>query len=243
MSVITAVVLAAGAGRRLGDLGKLYSKPMVPLHGQPLVTWVMQRLADAGVQHTLVVAHGEDHQLAAHLARSHPQVTRVVQEQRRGIADALRLALPAVAAPGFLACACDSLFTVEDLRMMIRLGTARPLRAVVGVLEMGVAATSTRSAVRLDDDRVIEIVEKPAAGSAPSGLVAMPLYWLPSAIGASLDAAIPAQGEGYVTTALAAFLAGGGDVRACRLSGRLEVTTAADVAAVERLLPLPSAKA
>ena len=90
---------------------------------------------------------------------------------------------------------------------------------------MGVEATSMRSAVRLDGDRVVGIVEKPAPGSSPSGLVAVPLYWLPREIAPSLDAAIPAEGEGYLSVALSKFAAQGGDVRACRLSGRVEVTS------------------
>lgn len=232
-----AVILAAGAGSRLGELGKRYSKPMLPIAGRLLIDWVIERLRQAGVGRIVVVGHPTDRQLAAFLATSHPQIALVLQPQRRGIADAVRIALPLIASePGYLACACDSLFAVEDIKRLIALGASRQGRAVVGVLEMGADATATRSAVRLDGDRVVEIVEKPLPGSLPSGLVAAPLYWLPCELASSLDAAIPAEGEGYVSVALATFAAQGGDVRACRLSGRIEVTRADDVAIATAML-------
>ena len=232
-----AVILAAGAGSRLGELGKRYSKAMLPIAGRPLIDWVVERLQEAGIGRIIVVGHPSDRQLATFLEASHPRIALVLQPQRRGIADALRTALPEVGSErAYLACACDSLFTVEDIKRVIELGTSNQGRAVVGVLEMGVEATPTRSAVRLDGDRVVEIVEKPAPGTSLSGLVAMPLYWLPPEIAPSLDAAIPAEGEGYVSVVLAQFAACGGDVRACRLSGRIEVTSADDVAAASAML-------
>lgn len=230
MSLITGVILAAGAGRRLGDLGKQYSKPMVPILGRPLIAWVMERLRQAGVARLIVVGHATDIHLRELLASCQPPVDLVVQEQRRGIADALRLALPLVGQDKpCLACACDSLFELVDLERLVAAGLAHTDRAYVAVLDMGLEATQSRSSVRLQGDRVVEIVEKPKPGEAPSGLVAMPLYWLPPKIAPSLEAAAVPDGESYVTTALADFAARGGDVRACRVRGRIEVTNAADV--------------
>ena len=232
-----AVILAAGAGSRLGELGKRYSKAMLPIASRPLIDWVIERLLQAGIGRIIVVGHPSDGQLATLLVASHPRIALVLQPQRRGIADALRAALSVIGSErAYLACACDSLFTVEDIKRVIELGAARSGRAVVGVLEMGVEATPTRSAVRLDGDRVAEIVEKTAPGSMPSGLVAVPLYWLPREIAPCLDAAIPAEGEGYVSVALAKFATQGGDVRACRLSGRIEVTSTDDVAVAATIL-------
>ncbi len=237
MSPITGVILAAGAGRRLGDLGKRYSKAMVPILGRPLLAWVMERLRQAGVERLIVVGHASDTGLREFLASYLPPVDLVVQEQRRGIADALRLALPRVgAAQPCLACACDSLFELADLRRLVDAGLAHADRAYVAVLEMGLEATRSRSAVRLQGDRVLEIAEKPKGATAPSGLVAMPLYWLPPQITPSLEAASVPEGESYVTVALADFAARGGDVRALHIRDRIEVTSAEDAAIASRRL-------
>jgi len=154
----------------------------------------------------------------------------VTQSERRGIADALQRALPLVAnEPAYLACACDSVFQPAEIAQLIALGRSEPNAAVIGVGEMGSAATASRSAVRLDGNQVREIVEKPAPGTASSGLVAMPLYWLPRSSHPDIQTAPALGAERYISTALNAFIAAGGRVLAFHVSGRLEITTAEDV--------------
>lgn len=232
----TAVILAAGAGSRLGELGRRHSKAMLPVAGRPLIDWVIERLAIAGVARLVVVGHASDAALADHLASAHPGSMLVRQNERRGIADALRLAQPALPADaGYLACACDSVFDAADVAALIGVGRREPGAAVVGVLEMGAEATASRSAVRIDGDRVVEIVEKPAPGSIASGLVSMPLYWLPPSFAPYL-AQPPAHGEHYVSTALASFIAAGERVLAHRVAPRIEITRPEDIPAAEAAL-------
>lgn len=232
-----AVILAAGAGSRLGELGRECSKPMVPVAGRPLIDWVIAQLHAAGADHIIVVGHPSDIALATFLRDHHPGSRLVLQPERRGIADALRQALPLIDVDAaFVACACDSLFAADDVRALIACGRLHAPTAVVGVLEMGAAATVSRSAVRLDGARVIEIVEKPRPGTVPSGLVAMPLYWLRRSFAPHLDAAPVLGGERYISTALNAFVKAGGSVRAVSMSERVEVTTADDVARAESWL-------
>jgi NDP-sugar pyrophosphorylase family protein len=233
----TAIIAAAGAGSRLGELGTRYSKPMVPVAGRPLIDWLLARLRAAAVERTIVVAHAGDHALCEFLRTAHPDAEIAVQDARRGIADALCRALPRLGdAAAYLACACDSLFRPDEIAALVQRGQRHAGAAVVGVLEMDAAAASTRSAVRLDGDRVVEIVEKPAAGAVPSPLVAAPLYWLPRALDAFLAARPPRAGERYVSSALGEFIGAGGTLLALRLSGRIEVTTAADVERAAGLL-------
>jgi bifunctional UDP-N-acetylglucosamine pyrophosphorylase/glucosamine-1-phosphate N-acetyltransferase len=227
-----AVILAAGAGSRLGELGRRYSKAMVPLAARPLIAHVIERLRAAGVGPMVVVRYATDDALAEYLADT--DIAVAVQHERRGIADALAGALPLLgAAPAYLACACDSLFTPPDIAAVIAAGSDGA--AAIGVLETEADATASRSAVVVDGERVTALIEKPPPGTAPSNLVGAPLYWLPRSVDAQLGAAATGTGgERYVTTALAAHLAAGGRVRAVRLSGRIEITTAADLAAAER---------
>jgi dTDP-glucose pyrophosphorylase len=230
----TAVILAAGAGSRLGELGRRYSKAMVPLAERPLIAHVIERLSAAGIGRCIVVRHASDAALATYL--SDRGIAGAVQHERRGIADALSCALPLLGdVRAYLACACDSLFAPADVAAVIAAGGDGA--AAIGVLETDFDATASRSAVVVDGDRVTALIEKPPPGTAPSNLVGAPLYWLPRSVDTHLGAAATgAGGERYVTTALAAHLAAGGTVRAVRLSGRIEVTTAADLAAAERRL-------
>lgn len=233
-----AIILAAGAGSRLGELGRQHSKAMLPVAGRPLIAWVIERLRAAGAVDLIAVGHPGDAELAAYLGGLPPGSGAVLvhQAERRGIADALRIALPHLRrATGYLACACDSIFEVGDLGALIELGRNRGAGAVVGVLEMGVEATATRSAVRVEGERVTAIVEKPAPGTVDTPLVSMPLYWLTPAVSPYLDI-VPRAGESYVSTALDKFIRDGGTVLAQRVRRRLEITTPEDIALVEAVL-------
>jgi glucose-1-phosphate thymidylyltransferase len=232
----TAVIAAAGAGTRLGALARRHSKAMVPIAGRPLIDWGITRLHAAGIEPVVVVAHAGDRPLADFLRAAHPDARLALQHERRGIADALRCALPLLGDDAYLACACDSLFAPAEIAAVAARGRQRDGAAVVGVLEMSAAATATRSAVRLDGERIVDIVEKPAAGSTPSGLVAAPLYWLPRAVDVFLASTAARGGERHVSSALSDFVAAGGTVLAVRLSGRIEITTAEDVERAARAL-------
>lgn len=233
---LTAVILAAGAGSRLGELGKHYSKPMVPVAGRPLVGWVVRMLRAAGVQRLIFVGHPTDSLLADFVA-AQSDAHLVCQAERRGIADALRLALPSVGQQSYLACACDSLYRAVEVSRLIAIGQSRPNTAAVGVLEMGVEATVSRSAVTIDaHGGVTDLVEKPPPGSTISPFVALPLYWLPPAFAACCTDTPESHGESYVTTVLRRFLQRGGQVQAVPLTRRIEVTTPPDIAAAEVML-------
>lgn len=234
---LTAVVLAAGAGSRLGELGRRYSKPMVSIAGRPLVDWVLARLREAGVERVVVVRHPSDQRLETFLRTAHSGVALVQQSDRNGIADALCRAFPVVAAePAYLACACDSLFRPDDIARVITRGRSHVGVAVIGVMDMGSTATASRSALRITGDQVTEIIEKPMPGTTASGLVAMPLYWLPQSVAPYLENAAAIGGERFITTALNAFIAAGGIVDAVHMRERIEITTAEDVQRAERRL-------
>ena len=72
----TAMVLAAGLGLRLRPLTERTPKPLIPVAGKPLIDYVLDRLANAGVERVVVNVHWQADKLRAYLgARSKPQET------------------------------------------------------------------------------------------------------------------------------------------------------------------------
>jgi bifunctional UDP-N-acetylglucosamine pyrophosphorylase/glucosamine-1-phosphate N-acetyltransferase len=237
--ISTAVILAAGAGTRLGALGRRYSKAMVPLAGRPLIAWVVERLRAAGLSRFVVVAHVSDGGLQRYAEANGFEVT--TQAARRGIADALVCAAPQLRADAmFLACACDSLFAVADVRRLLQVAAAHPHDATIAVQTVPPDATAARSAVVRDGEFVRAIVEKPPPGSAPSNVISLPLYVLTHRLLNAAATTAPLRGERYLSSTLADDIRAGGVVRCVEFGGRLEVTTADDVARAETALAAES---
>ena len=72
----TAMVLAAGLGKRMRPLTASQPKPMVRVNGKPLIDHALDRLAEAGVAKAVVNVHYLPDSLEAHvLSRRLPKVT------------------------------------------------------------------------------------------------------------------------------------------------------------------------
>ena len=59
------MILAAGAGTRLGPLTQELPKALVPVGGKPLLGWVVETLARAGVTRIIVNTHHHEEQIQA----------------------------------------------------------------------------------------------------------------------------------------------------------------------------------
>ena len=91
-----AMVLAAGLGTRMRPFNGQVPKPLVQVGGKPLVDYVLDRLADAGVERAVVNVHHLADQLEQHLAqRQRPEI--VISDEREellGTAGGVVKALP-----------------------------------------------------------------------------------------------------------------------------------------------------
>ncbi len=79
----TAMVLAAGYGARMRPLTDTVPKPMVPLLGRPLIDYVLDRLATAGVETAVVNVHYLPEKLEEHLhtRAERPPKTKISDER------------------------------------------------------------------------------------------------------------------------------------------------------------------
>lgn len=117
--ITTAMVLAAGLGRRMRPLTDHIPKPMVALGGRPLIDHVLSRLSAAGIARAVVNVHYQADVLERHLATrtAPPRIT--LSDERDELLDTgggIVKALPLLGSAPFLVHNSDSVWIEEAAR-------------------------------------------------------------------------------------------------------------------------------
>ena len=242
--VDSAVLLAAGRGSRLRPHTDTVPKPLLPWRGRPTLDHLVDALEAAGIRRIVLVtghlARAIDDWVSARVAagtatgaggtdptdgRGRAALSTVRQPGLGGTADALATAAaadPDVVAGRFVLAATDYLVGPAFVEDFLAFDAAHGAGASVSLKRLG-ADGAARSSARFggrapardgDGAEVLEVVEKPAPGAAPSEIGANLAFVLPPAVAArARDVAPSARGEREVQSALNAWLAGGGRCR------------------------------
>ncbi len=122
----TAMVLAAGLGKRMRPLTDTMPKPLVRVAGKTLLDWGLDSLAEAGVAKAVVNVHYFPEQIVAHVAgRQKPAV--VISDESDALLDSaggIVKALPELGADPFLVLNADTFWIDRDEPNLERLALA-----------------------------------------------------------------------------------------------------------------------
>src|SRR5260370_2196187 len=110
-----AVILAAGPGTRLGDLGARMPKAMIPVAGRPFIDHLALHLLRSGLRPVVVAIHHHADMIVEHFA-GHPCSAdlRFVPTDQRGPGAALMHSLHAV--PDSTSISCNAA-TIANLAL------------------------------------------------------------------------------------------------------------------------------
>lgn len=213
--ITTAIVLCAGRGKRLQPHTDATPKPLLPVAGKPTLDFVLASLKEAGVENVMLVTHYLAEQVQAYAQHQSyfpaANIMCVDQQQLAGTADAALSALDAKPdwfLTPFLLTASDYLVPLSFYKSLVDAYEKSGKAIAVSVKRLNADELALRSSVRFNQSGdVLEVVEKPAAGTAPSNLSANLVFILPSEIVNAIEAVVPsARGEKEIQSAVNAYL-------------------------------------
>lgn len=123
-AIRTAMVMAAGLGKRMRPLTATRPKPLVEVAGKPLLDHVFDRLRSAGITRAVVNVHYLADALEAHLRRRVNDIEVTVSDERAQLLETgggLVRALPLIADDRFLVVNSDNFWVdgpVDAIRLL-----------------------------------------------------------------------------------------------------------------------------
>lgn len=157
-----AMILAAGKGTRLGDLGAATPKPMLPLAGRPVLEWTLERLRQAGIHEVVINLHHAAQVIPGHFGDGSAfgvHIDYLFEAEILGTAGGLRNARSLLDGDRFLVVYGDTVLD-WDPRPMVMDHVVASAAATIVVAE--VADPSRLGVVVFDAERrITTFVEKP----------------------------------------------------------------------------------
>jgi MurNAc alpha-1-phosphate uridylyltransferase len=148
----TAMVLAAGLGKRMRPHSDQLPKPLVEVAGKPLIDHAIDRLAEVGVERAVVNVHYRAEAIERHLAgRTRPHI--VISDERAELLETgggIVKALPLLGGGPFISINSDTLWIDSVQPNLVRLAAAFDPARMDALLLLAPTATSIGYAGRGD---------------------------------------------------------------------------------------------
>ena len=170
-----AVILAAGEGQRLDPLTETRPKPMLPVANRPVLEYVVETVAEAGIDEIVLVVGYKRSRIQNYFGDGDDwgvDIQYAVQEKQLGTAHAVLQARPYLDEP-FLVLNGDRIIDTSAVERMASSCTGE-VEALVTVTSVDIP--TRYGIVDLDGGEVVEIREKPPAHEASTNLINAGIY-------------------------------------------------------------------
>jgi len=157
------VILAGGTGSRLSPLTLVTNKHLLPVYDQPMVHYPIKCLTNAGIDEILVVTGGEHAGDFLRLLKNGKQLgirhlEYAYQEGSGGIADALKLAQDFADGEPICVILGDNII---ERNIAAAANNYREQKKGAKILLKKVPDPQRFGVARLENNRIVEIIEKP----------------------------------------------------------------------------------
>ena len=162
--MLVGVVLAAGYGTRLSEFSGAKHKCLVPLNGVCLIDYNLDLLKRLDVERIVIVVGYNRGYVEKHVGTSYKgtPVVYAIQEPPRGVADALRCALPAIGGAPFFMCLADELLFAPTFHRLKEAFRRPEAAGVCGVVKSDQTRITKAYTLDLDEkNEILRVLEKP----------------------------------------------------------------------------------
>ena len=172
------LIPAAGSGTRLCPFTQAIPKELLPVGDKAVMEHVVKAFLTAGIKDITIVISPKKHGLSDYFGsgkRFGVKITYVVQDERLGLANAVASGEHVIGDEAFAVVLGDTFFSLSTvLRDLREFHTSNGADVTIGVAE--VSETSRYGIIKPDGIDVIDLVEKPDPGTAPSNLAIAGMY-------------------------------------------------------------------
>ncbi len=186
-----ALIPAAGLGTRFLPVTRVVPKEMLPIGSKPALELIVDEARAAGADEIVIVI-SEGKELIRRYFEGQPDIRFVYQKEQKGLGHAV---LQAEVDDDVLVLLGDALVIgCCAAKEMVEVSRARGGAAVIGCERVPKEKVSRYGIMKLDGDRIVDMVEKPAVEDAPSDIAVAGRYLLPAAIFGYLKTQTPGKG-------------------------------------------------
>lgn len=224
-----AIIPAAGLGTRFLPTTKVVPKEMLPIGNRPALDLIVEEARSAGATEiVIIISHAKE--LIREYFKDAPDVRFAYQEEQRGLGHAvLQVGVNSSSSPTPTIHSNSLLILLGDAvvlgcnaaKEMAEYSAANGGASVIGCEKVPREKVSRYGVMKLDGDRIVDMVEKPSVEEAPSDIVVAGRYLLDAKIFDYLKTQTPGKGgEIQLTDSIRRMIADGTDCRAYVYPGR-----------------------
>jgi len=203
----------------MGAITEEIPKPLLPVHGKPLLEHIMDRLADAGIQRFLLVVGFQGELIERHFAKWRLPVEFRVQQPVNGTGSAARLAKEFTGEEPFLLSCGDCLCSAAEYVRCLAILRDNPSTAAV-LAAKDIEDPWLGAAIYEQGGRISRILEKPPKGSSTTRWGSAGFYGFRPVIFEYLEKLTPSVRSEYeITSAFEMMLADGLELRISPVEG------------------------
>ena len=186
-----AIIPAAGLGTRFLPVTRVVPKEMLPIGAKPALELIVDEARAAGADEIVIVI-SEGKELIRKYFEGQGDIRFVYQKEQKGLGHAV---LQAEIDDDVLILLGDALVVgCCAAKEMVEVSKAHGGAAVIGCERVPKEKVSRYGIMKLEGNRIVDMVEKPAVEEAPSDIAVAGRYLLPAAIFGYLKTQTPGKG-------------------------------------------------